>query len=99
MLTRAIRPLATAALLLAACGGTEPTYEESVASTTQPLAGALAVGSIPAGMPARLGVGLFEGLGGTWLKNSGAPWDYRYQYFTKGWVNNWGWGAYDGSWA
>ena len=23
----------------------------------------------------------------------------RYRYFTKGWVNNWGFGAYDGSWG
>ena len=44
-------------------------------------------------------VGLFEDTGGTWMKNSGVPWDVRYRYFTKGWVNNWGWGAYDGSWG
>ena len=50
-------------------------------------------------MPARVAVGLFEDTGGTWMKNSGAPWDARYRYFTKGWVNNWGWSARDGSWG
>ena len=25
-------------------------------------------------------------------ENSGVPWDARYRYFTKGWVNNWGYG-------
>src|SRR6476620_7201730 len=33
------------------------------------------------------------------MKNSAVPWDMRYRYFTKGWVNNWGYGAYDGSWG
>src|SRR3954466_278995 len=33
------------------------------------------------------------------MKGSGVPWDHRYRYFTKGWVNNWGYGAYDGSWG
>ncbi|HTQ02593.1 MAG TPA: hypothetical protein VMI54_02010 [Polyangiaceae bacterium] len=33
------------------------------------------------------------------MKSSGAAWDYRYQYFTKGWVNNWGYGSRDGSWG
>ena len=42
---------------------------------------------------------MFEGPGATWMKSSGVPWDVRYQYFTKGWVNNWGWGNYDGSWG
>jgi hypothetical protein len=99
MLSRSIRYLAITTLLVTACGGTEPSHEDGLATTAQPLAGTLAAGSIPAGMPARLGVGLFEGPGGTWMKNSGAAWDYRYQYFTKGWANNWGWGAYDGSWG
>jgi hypothetical protein len=56
-------------------------------------------GSIPSGLPGRLGVGLMEGWGQTWMKSSGVPWDYRYIYFTKGWANNWGYGAYDGSMA
>src|SRR5204862_6999695 len=62
-------------------------------------AGAQAMGSIPAGLPARQLVGLFEGPGATWMKGSGVPWDVRYQYFTKGWVNNWGFGNPDGSWG
>ena len=56
-------------------------------------------GSLPAGMPSRLVVGLFEQWGGTWMRDSATPWDVRYAYFTKGWANNWGWGAYDGSMA
>jgi len=56
-------------------------------------------GPIPNGMPARMVVGLFEQWGGTWMRNSGVPWDIRYAYFTKGWANNWGWGNYDGGMA
>jgi hypothetical protein len=63
------------------------------------VAGGTAKGAIPAGLPARELVGLFEDTGATWMKTSGAPWDVRYRYFTKGWVNNWGFGAYDGSWG
>jgi len=63
------------------------------------VAGGAAKGPIPAGLPARELVGLFEDTGATWMKNSAVPWDVRYRYFTKGWVNNWGWGAYDGSWG
>jgi hypothetical protein len=63
------------------------------------LAGTAASGVIPTGMPSRLSVGLFEDTGATWMKNSAVRWDMRYRYFTKGWVNNWGWGAYDGSWG
>src|SRR4051812_31173050 len=66
---------------------------------SQPLAGATAWGTIPQGLPARMAVGLFEDSGQTWMKNSAVKWDARYRYFTKGWVNNWGWGAYDGSWG
>jgi hypothetical protein len=44
-------------------------------------------------------VGLFEEWGGTWLRDSAVPWDVRYAYFVKGWANNWGWGAHDGSMA
>lgn len=58
-----------------------------------------AAGPIPAGLPPRVLVGLFEDTGGTWMSSSGVPWDARYRYFTKGWVNNWGWGSYDGSWG
>ena len=35
----------------------------------------------------------------TWMKDSNVPWDVQYRYFTKGWVNNWGWGNYDGTFA
>jgi hypothetical protein len=63
------------------------------------VAGGSARGGIPAGLPARQMVGLFEDTGATWMRSSTVPWDVRYRYFTKGWVNNWGWGAYDGSWG
>jgi hypothetical protein len=56
-------------------------------------------GSVPTGLPARLMVGLFEDTGKTWMRDSAVPWDVRYRYFTKGWVNNWGYGAADGAWA
>src|SRR4051794_3550113 len=56
-------------------------------------------GNVPAGLPARLTVGLFEDTGGTWMKKSGVKWDVRYRYFTKGWANNWGYGARDGGWG
>ena len=35
----------------------------------------------------------------SWMTTSGTRWDARYRYFTKGWVNNWGWGDYNGSWG
>ena len=60
------------------------------------VAGGAAKGAIPAGLPARVLVGLFEDTGATWMKTAACAWDVRYRYFTKGWVNNWGWGAYDG---
>ncbi|HEY3666522.1 MAG TPA: hypothetical protein VGL19_11000, partial [Polyangiaceae bacterium] len=86
------------ALVLAACSGNAgPT--DGVETTEEPLAGATAVGVVPQGLPARLAVGLFEDTGATWMKNSGVKWDERYRYVTKGWVNNWGYSAYDGSWA
>jgi hypothetical protein len=56
-------------------------------------------GSIPTGLPARLLVGLFEDTGQTWMKDSAVPWDVRYRYLTKGWINNWGWSPADGSFA
>jgi hypothetical protein len=76
-----------------------PEPSETVGENQAFLAGANAKGSIPAGLPARVMVGLFEDTGGTWMKNSGARWDARYRYLTKGWANNWGFGAYDGSFA
>jgi hypothetical protein len=68
-------------------------------STQEGLAGQSALGAVPPGLPARLLVGLFEDTGATWMRSSGVRWDVRYRYFTKGWVNNWGFGAYDGSWG
>jgi hypothetical protein len=56
-------------------------------------------GAVPSGLPSRMMVGLFEEWGGTWLRDSAVPWDVRYAYFVKGWANNWGWGAHDGSMA
>ncbi len=44
-------------------------------------------------------MGLFENHYETWMRSSGVNWDVRYRYFTKNWVNNWGWGNYDGSWG
>lgn len=90
-------PLCLSFLLLA-CGGA-PDGAESPGEQQAFLAGPTAKGAIPAGLPARVLVGLFEDTGGTWMKNSGVRWDARYRYLTKGWVNNWGYGAYDGSFA
>ncbi|MCP3099506.1 hypothetical protein LZ198_11560 [Myxococcus sp. K15C18031901] len=56
-------------------------------------------GPVPTGLPNRLLVGLFEEAGQVWMRDSGVPWDVRYRYFTKGWVDNWGWGSRDGSWG
>src|SRR3982751_6002416 len=80
----------------ASCADVESDVDPSAAAV---VAGGAAKGAIPTGLPARELVGLFEDTGATWMKNSGAPWDVRYRYFTKGWVNNWGFGAYDGSWG
>jgi hypothetical protein len=56
-------------------------------------------GPVPIGLPNRLLIGLFEEAGQRWMRDSGVPWDVRYRYFTKGWVDNWGWGPYDGAWG
>jgi len=85
-------------LSLSACGSA-PEATDQVSSETTPLAASAASGVVPSGLPARVVVGLFEDSGQTWMKNSGTRWDARYRYFTKGWVNNWGYSAYDGSWA
>lgn len=91
-----------ACLWIAACGdvpeeGAE--FDEGVSNQEQALAGETALGVVPTGLPARVMVGLFEDSGKTWMTSSGVRWDARYRYFTKGWVNNWGWGNYDGSWG
>ena len=73
------------------------TGEETSLSQEAPLvAGSAAAGSVPAGLPARMSVGLFENLSGSWLKSSAAKWDMRYAYFTMGWLNRWGYGPPDG---
>src|SRR5438477_11504673 len=56
------------------------------------VAGGTAAGAIPTGLPARELVGLFEDTGATWMKSRRVPWDVRYRYFNKGWVNNLGFG-------
>lgn len=84
---------------LGACGGTSDIASESNESFPATAAGGSAKGVIPAGLPARVEVGLFEGTGKTWMKDSAVPWDMRYQYFTKGWIDNWGWGSRDGKWG
>lgn len=63
----------------------------SVAVGAAEPAGGEAYGNVPAGLPARLCVGLVEDPGETWMRDSGAAWDMRYHYFVKGWRDNWGW--------
>jgi hypothetical protein len=89
-------PIFVSGILLAlGCGGAV----ENTESVQEPLAGSQAKGPIPAGLPARLEVGLMEDPGQTWMKSSAVPWDMRYHYFTKGWVDNWGYGTRNGSWG
>ncbi|HSU42144.1 MAG TPA: hypothetical protein VLJ38_21335, partial [Polyangiaceae bacterium] len=59
-------------VLGAGCGAAEQSGSEQVGVVGEALAGSNAHGVLPAGLPARLGVGLFEGPGGTWMKTSGA---------------------------
>src|SRR6185295_9989339 len=68
-----------------------------LAAPAAPTAGP--AGDVPAGLPPRLTVGLFEDTGGSWMQTSKVKWDVRYRYFTKGWANNWGYGAHDGGWG
>ena len=83
--------LATAAILLAATPS---------AGSGASLPGSSAYGSVPSLLPARLLIGLKEGPGETWMASSGVPWDGRYQYFTLGWRNNWGWDSTNsGQWG
>ncbi|HEX6273347.1 MAG TPA: hypothetical protein VFZ53_09910 [Polyangiaceae bacterium] len=86
-------------LALAAACGAPGSEDTDIVEVESALAGSLARGPIPSGLPARVAIGLFEGPGETWMRSSGVAWDVRYQYFTKGWANNWGWGARDGSWG
>lgn len=79
--------------LVACLSGNHPSERDQSAPV------ASVAGSVPTGLPARMLVGLFENPGDTFIQSSGVPWDARYAYFTKGWVNNWGWGGYDGWWG
>jgi hypothetical protein len=83
---------------VAACGG-DPSLENRSPSGSGALTATGPAGSVPTGLPAHFGVGLAEQNGQTWMKTSAVPWDYRYMYLTKGWVNNWGYGAADGSFS
>lgn len=85
-------------LALLGCGNAAMD-EEAIGAERAPIAGESASGVIPTGLPARVMVGLFEDTGASWMRTSGVRWDARYRYLTKGWVNNWGWGAADGSFA
>jgi hypothetical protein len=87
-------------LALGACGpelaapSAADTLSKNEAALVAPVSG-----SIPRGMPARLLVGLFEDTGQTWMKDSAVPWNVRYRYFVKGWMDNWGWGPTNGQWG
>jgi len=70
-----------AALALTACSGMPET--EPVATVSSAL-GEMATGPLPAGLPARVLIGLNEG-NASWMQSSGVKWDSRYRYFTKGW--------------
>ena len=65
----------------------------------RPASGADVTVSLSSGIPSSLLLGLFENRGKTWMKESNVPWNARYCYLTKGWVDNWGWGEKDGSYA
>jgi hypothetical protein len=96
------RILASLALTaLAACGPglIDEAPEGEPRRTVKSALVAPVAGSVPAGLPPRLLVGLFEDSGQAWMKDSGVPWDVRYRYFVKGWLNNFGWGAADGQWG
>jgi len=77
----------------------ETAADGGAAEAGGPLPDASAPGTLPAGLPTKLLVGLFEDGGGTWMKSSGVPWNARYRYIVKGWANNFGFGARDGSFA
>ncbi len=79
-----------------ACASNPP--DSSTETSTSPLV-TTAAGTIPAGLPQHMEVGLFEQPGADWMTTSGVPWDDRYAYFTYGWADNFGNGAHDGSLA
>jgi hypothetical protein len=82
---------------IAACDrGGIGSASEPLAVTSQAIS---AVGSIPAGLPQHVMIGLKENHSGTWMADSGVPWDVRYRYLGKGWIDNWGFGPTDGGWG
>ncbi len=89
---------AFAALAVAGCAADATSTEHSEKLEHQLIA-EQATGSVPSGLPARFMIGLNEGKGGSWMSTSGVPWDMRYQYLSKNWVNNWGHGNSDGQYA
>lgn len=89
--------VALVSVFAVACSST-PNTDSATAQTSNQLT-VTAAGSIPAGLPAHMEVGLFENSGATWMKSSGVPWDVRYAYFTYGWADNWGYGNHDGSYG
>jgi hypothetical protein len=93
--------LSLALLALGACGSelAAPDSPTDSLATGQEALAASIPGAIPTGMPARLLVGLFEDTGQTWMKDSAVPWNVRYRYFVKGWMDNWGWGPTNGQWG
>src|SRR3954462_15716200 len=97
MLSKAFQGALLFACALAAC--TNQIGDHELANLGQTVSGSAAAGSIPSGLPSRMQIGLFSGPGDSWMRTSGVKWDTRYQYFTKGWVNNWGYSGYDGSWG
>jgi hypothetical protein len=80
-------------LATTACGGGELLGSVDRAVAPSP------AGNVPDALPKRLMVGLYAEHGDTWMARSGVPWDARFRYFVKGWSNNFGTGANDGSWA
>lgn len=79
--------------LFTACG------ESGSSSSTNAIYGTNAKGTIPSQLDNKLLLGLYESTGYTWMKNSGVPWNSRYQYLSLGWVDNWGWGTPTGDYA
>jgi hypothetical protein len=55
-------------------------------------------GAVPAALARHLMIGLAANHGDTWMMDSGVPWDARYRFFVKGWVDNFGYGPADGAW-
>jgi len=84
-------------LSVSACAASAPAGEP-LANIEQAVVGASAAGSVPSGLPARFMIGLFD-TDREWMSASGVKWDTSYQYFTKGWIDNYGFGMADGLYA